>query len=86
MQVSTQGRPSNRTVKSKASRVEPPEADQQPGETLDDNDFFDDDAPLLSDVQISKTPDTARASVLTDSFQVIQITSPSLCPALPETV
>ena len=57
-------------METKACRVDTLYAAQQPGETLDDNDIFDDDAPLLSAVQISKTPDATPDSVLTDPFQV----------------
>ncbi len=58
-------------METKACRVDTSYAAQQPGETLDDNDIFDDDAPLLSAVQISKTPNATPELVLTDPVQVI---------------
>ena len=83
MQVATQAGPRCLTAKTKVSRAGLSAAAQPSSETLDENDIFDDDAPLLSDIQISTTPDAARASVLTDSFQVIRVAGPQLYPPMP---
>ena len=78
VQMSVQARTTSQTEKRKAFKAGSSCASQRAGDTLDDEDIFDDDAPLLSTVHISKAPTAARklgvqdSTVCKDSFQVMR--------------
>lgn len=73
-----QARATRQTEKRKAFKAGSSCASQHAGETLDDDDIFDDDAPLLSTGHMSKTHTVAYEAAVKDrtvsreSFQVMK--------------